>query len=173
MSDIKVFQASTFSIHILTKSINLCNDFQWMFDFPLISHRCVFYFQSWQRFSSVCSVNQRLQTKFFVKVWRSECVCPIQMEWNQWKWLTHAQLPQQYTHGKPKRNKKKFDKPLHSQVDSSKPKWPSSNHNFTCALNLFVLWISFFFSVIIFAENKVVTDKTGKREGQRQRVDRL
>lgn len=31
----------------------------------------------------------------------------------------------------------------------------------------------FFFSVNIFAENKVVTDKTRKREGQRQRIDRL
>lgn len=160
---IKVFPA--FYVHIPTKSVNLCTDFQWMFDFPLISHRCVFYFQTWHRFSSVCSVNQRLQTKFFVKVWRANVAVPS--KWNGISgndWRTHSNhrelcctvhplQPKQQEVWQTAAQSSWF---IEAKMAIIKPQF-YMRFKSICSFNLFFLCHYFLWFA---AENKVVTDKS-------------
>lgn len=127
---------------------------------------CLFYFQIWYQFSLFCLVNQSMQTKFFVKVCEWICLSH-QNEMNQLEMIDTRNSHTASPHSTPTTNKthevcqtaQQF-KFIEAKMVIIKPQY------FTCALNLFVISISFFWFCHYFwftVENKVVTDKTRDR----------
>lgn len=160
--DMKVFQTSTFFAQFRTKSINLCNDFQQMFDSPLESHRGKL------GIILVCFVNRRLQTKFFVKVLASECICPIKMKWNQWKWLTRAHSCHTAHSAAHPRQTKKQEVWQTTEMVIIKPQF-YMRFKSICSFEFFFLCHYFWFAV----ETKVVRDKVSETSRERWKVDQL